>query len=202
MFRKLPLNRCGRTTDENKQQARAAGRSGGMKKGRKRKISVVNTTSNTLVATFGSEGDTKSFSQLLNHQQERIRDEPEAETRKEVGPGDQGPGNDEAKRGSVPGETRWRGNDRGKSSATTTKRPSPESAATTTKHPSPKSAATASSKSATGHRGHPGRRPEAGGRHSHEQYEQTNQTNRRSPGELENIASSTAGHNGKFLGIN
>ena len=32
-----------------------------MKKGRKRKISVVNTTSNTLVATFGSEGDTKSF---------------------------------------------------------------------------------------------------------------------------------------------
>ena len=176
-----------------------------MKKERKGKISLTYTTSNTLVAPFGREGDTKSSSTFANnHPRERSRDESEAETRKEVGPGD-----DEAERGSVLGRTRWRRNDRGKLSATTTKRPSPKSAATTTKRPSSKptatttkrpspnsaattnkrpsskSAATAtkrpSPKSAAGHRGHPGRRPEAGGRHSCE---------------LENIASSAAGHNG------
>ena len=171
-----------------------------MKKGRKRKISVVNTTSNTLVATFRRGGDNKSFPNFTNNLRERSRDGPEAEASEEVGPGDDG-----TERGSVPGQTRGRRSDGGKlnatitkrpgpksaaattkrpiskSAATTTKCPSPTSAATTTKHPSPRSAATGSSKSATGHCGHSSRRPEAGGRHSCK---------------LENIASSTAGHNG------
>ena len=115
-----------------------------MKKGRKRKISVVNTTSNTLVATFRRGGDNKSFPNFTNNLRERSRDGPEAEASEEVGPGDDG-----TERGSVPGQTRAAATTKrpiSKSAATTTKCPSPTSAATTTKHPSPRSAATGSSK--------------------------------------------------------
>ena len=156
-----------------------------MGKGRKRKTSVVNTT-------FGREGVKATpkvfFIPASDHQRERSRDEPEAPApdgaRKEDSPGD-----DEAERGSVRGKARGRRSGRGKLSATTIKRPTPKST-TTTKHPSP------SFKPATSRRGHPGRRPEAGVRHSCENPETEN------PAWRSATARIAAGHDGELCAIN